>query len=118
VKQEVRHALRKHVESDGNSGDADGERVGVRITPRHIERAFRRIDDFASVQGWMADPPTTEEDLEQSVEPVVALLASVGLTLEAVVAFKHQRGKGSDGEFIGLLVGVLARELADEGDDS
>lgn len=89
----------------------------MRITPGHIERAFRRIDDFASVQGWKADPPTTEEDLEQSVEPIVALLDSVGLTVEAVVAFKHRREKGSDGEFIGLLVGVLARELAEDGGD-
>jgi hypothetical protein len=90
----------------------------MRITPRHIERAFRRIDDFRRVQGWEANPPATEEELEQSVEPIVALLASVGLSMEAVVAFKHHREDGSDGEFFALLVGVLARELADEGDDS
>jgi hypothetical protein len=87
----------------------------MRITPRHIERAFRRIDDFSRVQGWEANPPTTEEDLEQSVEPIAALLSSVGLTLDAVVAFKHHREEGSDGEFFALLVGVLARELAEEG---
>jgi hypothetical protein len=89
----------------------------MRITPGHIERAFRRIDDFYSVQGWEADPPSTEEDVEQSVEPVVALLASVGLTLEAVLAFKHYREDGSDADLIGLLVGVLARELAEDGGD-
>lgn len=87
----------------------------MRITPGHIERAFRRIDDFYSVQGWEADPLATEEDVEQSVEAVVALLASVGLTLEAVAAFRQQGG--SDDEFIGLLVGVLARELAEDGSD-
>jgi hypothetical protein len=89
----------------------------MRITPRHIEQAFQRIDDFSRVQGWDANPPATEEDLEQSVEPIAALLASVGLTLEAVVAFKHHREQGSDGEFFALLVGVLARELAEEGGD-
>ena len=89
----------------------------MRITPRHIERAFRRIDDFRRVQGWETNPPANEEDLEQSVEPIAALLASVGLTLEAVVAFKRHREEGSDGEFFALLVGVLARELAEEGGD-
>src|SRR5215207_9513805 len=84
VKQEIGHALHKHVERDGDSGDGDGEQAWMRITPGHIERAFRRIDDFYSVQGWEADPPAPEEDVEQCVEPVVALLASVGLTLEAV----------------------------------
>jgi hypothetical protein len=94
-----------------------GSRRAMRITPRHIERAFRRIHDFYSVQGWEADPPATEEDVEQFVEPIVALLASVGLTPEAVVAFKQHRGASSEEEVIGLLVGVLARELADEGGD-
>jgi hypothetical protein len=108
-------ARRKHVVRDGDSVDARGEQAWMRITPRHIERAFRRIDDFYSVQGWPADHPTTEEDMEQSVEPIVALLTSVGLTLEAVVAFKRHREGGSDEEFIGLIVGVLARELAEEG---
>jgi hypothetical protein len=89
----------------------------MRVTPRHIERAFRRLDDFYSVQGWDADLPATEEDVEQAVEPVVALLASVGLTVEAVTAFKQHRKRGSDAEFFGLLVGVLARELAADGDD-
>lgn len=117
VKQEIGHALHKHVERDGDSGDGDGEQAWMRITPGHIERAFRRIDDFYSVQGWEADPPAPEEDVEQCVEPVVALLASVGLTLEAVLAFKHHREDGSDADLIGLLVGVLARELAEEGGD-
>jgi hypothetical protein len=89
----------------------------MRVTPRHIERAFRRLDDFYSVQGWDADPPVTEQDLEQAMEPVVALLASVGLTVEAVTAFKQHRTRGIDAEFFGLLVGVLARELAADGDD-
>jgi hypothetical protein len=89
----------------------------MRITPRHIERAFRRIDDFYTVQGWEADHPATEEDVEQSVEPVLALLASVGLTLEAVAAFRQHREGGRDEEFIGLLVGILARELAEDGSE-
>jgi hypothetical protein len=87
----------------------------MRITPDHVERAFRRIDDFYSVQGWEADPPATEEDVEQSVDPVVALLASVGLTVEAALAFRRH---SDDGDLIGLLVGVLARELAEDDGDS
>jgi hypothetical protein len=89
----------------------------MRITPGHIERAFQRIDDFYSVQGWDADPPVTEEDVERAVEPVVALLSSVGLTPEAVTTFKRHRERGTDAEFFGLLVGVLARELAADGED-
>jgi hypothetical protein len=87
----------------------------MRITSAHIERAFRRIDDFYNVQGWKPGPPITERELEQSVRPVVALLESVGLTPEAAVAFKRHREGGSDAELFGLLVGVLARELAEEG---
>jgi hypothetical protein len=86
----------------------------MRITPDHIDRAFRRIDDFYSVQGWEADPPASEEDVEQSVDPVVALLESVGLTVEAALAFKRHR---DDADLIGLLVGVLARELAEDDGD-
>jgi hypothetical protein len=99
------------------AAEATGRRRWMRITPGDIERAFRRIDDFYSVQGWNAELPVTEEDLERAVEPVVALLASVGLTREAVTEFKRHREHGSDAEFFGLLVGVLARELAADGDD-
>jgi hypothetical protein len=56
----------------------------------------------------------TEEQLEQSAASVFALLESVGLTLDAAVAFKRYREGGSDAELFGLLVGVLARELAEE----
>ena len=33
VKQEIGHALHKHVERDGDSGDGDGEQAWMRITP-------------------------------------------------------------------------------------
>ena len=88
----------------------------MRITPEHIERALRRIDDFYTAQRWETAPPVTEQELEQSVPSVLALLASVGLTPEAALTFRRHRDGRADGELLGLLVGVLARELAEEGD--
>ena len=86
----------------------------MRITPAHIEQAFRRLDDFYRVQRWDAHPPTSEPDMKRSMGPVVALLASAGLDPEAVAAFRRRREGGSDAEFVALLVGVVARDLAED----